>query len=128
MQAAAQALSRAGFLVSVAYVPGSSTLGTIKAESPASGSTARAGSHVTINASSGPGGNPSETVPSLVGKTIPQAVSALQHAGLRLIFLKQAVSNKSLAGKVVAQTPASGATAPKNAQVLVYMGAYKQST
>ena len=125
VQAASQSLSRAGFLVSLAYVPGTSTLGTVTAENPAAGGTATAGSHVTVNASSGPGGNPSETVPDVTGGTIPQAVSKLQRAGLRLIFLKEPVTNRSLAGQVVAQTPAPGATAPKNAQVLVYMGAYR---
>ena len=64
------------------------------------------------------------TVPDVTGRTIPQAVSALQHAGLRLIFLKKPVTDRSLAGTVVEQTPAPGAKAPKNAQVLVYMGAY----
>jgi beta-lactam-binding protein with PASTA domain len=125
VQGAAESLSRAGFLVSVAYVPGTSSLGTVTAESPSAGDPAPAVSHVTVNASSGPGGNPSETVPDVTGRTIPQAVSKLQQAGLRLIFLKENVSNRSLAGQVVAQTPAPGATAPKNAQVLVYMGAYR---
>jgi hypothetical protein len=49
----------------------------------------------------------------------------LQQAGLRLIFLKQPVTDRSLAGQVVARTTASRATAPKNAQILVYMGAYR---
>jgi beta-lactam-binding protein with PASTA domain len=80
---------------------------------------------VTINASSGPGQKTEENVPDVAGKTIPQAVAAMQQAGLRLIFVKKTVTDRSLAGTVVEQTPAAGKTAPKNAQVLVYMGAFK---
>jgi hypothetical protein len=42
-------------------------------------------------------------------------------------MLKKPVTDKTLAGKVVEQSPAPGKTAPHNAQVLVYMGAF-QST
>jgi eukaryotic-like serine/threonine-protein kinase len=126
VQAAAQAFNRAGLLATIAYVPGTDPLGTVIAENPAPGSSAPTGSHVTINASSGPGEKEQKTVPDVTGQSIPQAVSTLQHAGLRLIFVKKAVTDRSLAGKVVEQTPSAGKTAPKNAQVLVYMGAFKQ--
>ncbi len=125
VQTAAQKLSRAGLLASIQYIPGSDPLGTVENQSPAAGATATNGSHVTLNASSGPGQKTQETVPDVAGKTIPQAVAAMQQAGLRLIFVKKAVSQRTQAGTVVEQTPASGKTAPKNAQVLVYMGAFK---
>ena len=80
---------------------------------------------VTINVSSGPGQNPQETVPNVVGKRIPQALPALHAAGLRLIVLKARVSDKSQAGVIVLQTPLPGKQTPKNAQVLVYYGAYQ---
>ena len=127
-QSAAQALGRAGFPVSIAYVPGTDPLGTILAESPSAGSTAPTTAHVTINASSGPGQKPQETVPDATGKTIPEAVAAMNGAGLRLFLLKKPVSDRALAGKVVEQTPAPGKTAPHNAQVLVYMGAFESTT
>jgi serine/threonine-protein kinase len=111
--------------VTVAYVPGTDPLGTILAESPGAGSTAPTTAHITINASSGPGDKQQETVPDASGKTIPQAVSAMRQAGLRLFFLKKTVTDRALAGKVVEQSPAPGKTAPHNAQVLVYMGAYR---
>ncbi|HEY4348934.1 MAG TPA: PASTA domain-containing protein [Gaiellaceae bacterium] len=125
VQAASQSLSRSNLLTSIQYVPGSDPLGTVEDSSPASGATAPTGSHVTINASSGPGQKTEENVPDVAGKTIPQAVAAMQQAGLRLIFVKKTVTDRSLAGTVVEQTPAAGKTAPKNAQVLVYMGAFK---
>jgi len=125
VQSAAASLAKAGFLVTVAYVPGTDPLGSILAESPDAGSSAPTTAHVTINASSGPGDKQQETVPDASGKTIPEAVAAMQAAGLRLFFLKRTVTDRALAGKVVEQSPAPGKTAPHNAQVLVYMGAYR---
>ncbi len=126
VQGAAQALAAAGFRVSVAYVPGTAALGTVTAQQPAAGTTAPTGSHVTINVSSGPGQSSSNTVPDVVGKTIPQGVTAFNQAGLRLIFLRLPVTDKAIAGKIIEQSPAAGASAPKNAQILVYMGAYQR--
>lgn len=125
VQAAAETLYRAGFTTSIQYIPGTDPLGTVEHQGPTGGTSAPAGSHITVNVSSGPGQKTRETVPDATGQTIPQAVQTMNHAGLRLILLKQPVSDRSLAGKVVEQTPGSGKSAPKNAQVLVYMGAYK---
>ena len=126
VQGAAQALAAAGFRVSVAYVPGTAALGTVTAQQPAAGTTAPTGSHVTINVSSGPGQSTPSTVPDVVGKTIPEGVAAFNQAGLRLIFLRLPVTDKAMAGKIIEQSPAAGASAPKNAQILVYMGAYQR--
>jgi serine/threonine-protein kinase len=123
---AAQRLAAAGFRVSLAYVPGTSALGTVVAQQPAAGSTAPSGSHVTVNVSAGRGQSPPARVPDGVGKTVPEGVSALNQAGLRLIFLRYPVSSKTEAGKIIEQSPPAGANAPKNAQILVYMGAYQK--
>jgi beta-lactam-binding protein with PASTA domain len=125
VQAAAAALSRAGFLASIAYIPGSDPLGTVEHQAPAAGTSAPTGSHVTVNVSSGPGQKIQETVPDATGQTLQQAVATMQHAGLRLIFLKRTVTDRAQAGKIIEQTPPAGKTAPKNAQVLVYLGAFK---
>jgi beta-lactam-binding protein with PASTA domain len=126
LQPAVQELDRAGFRASIAYVPGTQPLGTVVAQTPAAGAGAKTGSQVTVNVSSGPGGNQQETVPDVVGQRIPQALSSLHEAGLRLILLRARVTDRSQAGVIVAQTPLPGKKAPKNAQVLVYMGAYQQ--
>jgi beta-lactam-binding protein with PASTA domain len=128
VKSAAASLARAGFLISIAYVPATDPLGTVIAMSPLAGQTAETGSHVTINAASGPGQKARESVPDAAGMSIPAAVAAMQHAGLRLILLRKTVSDQALAGKVVEQTPAAGSTAPHNAQVLVYMGAFRTAT
>jgi serine/threonine-protein kinase len=125
VQSAVQKLDHAGFKASIAYVPSDQSLGTVVAQTPSDGASAKTGSQVTVNVSSGPGQNPQETVPNVVGKRIPQALPALHAAGLRLIVLKARVNDKSQAGVIVLQTPLPGKQAPKNAQVLVYYGAYQ---
>ncbi len=122
VQAAAQALVTANLLASIAYVPGEDPLGTVVSQAPAAGGTAKARSHVTVNASSGPGQKEQLSVPDAVGQTLDQAVQTIKGAGLRLIFVKVPVTAQESIGKVVEQTPLAGKTAPKNAQVLVYLG------
>ena len=61
-------------------------------------------------------------MPDTVGQALQQAVATLNDAGLRLIFVKVPVTTQASIGKVVEQTPAAGKQAPKNAQVLVYLG------
>ena len=95
------------------------------AQSPSEGTSSQTGTHITVNVASGPGDKEQETVPDTTGQTIKQAVQTLNAAGLRLILVKKTVTDKEQAGKVVEQTPEPGAQAPKNAQVLVYMGAFK---
>jgi serine/threonine-protein kinase len=126
VQAGVQQLDRAGLKASIAYVPGTQPLGTIVAQTPAGGASAKSGSQVTVNVSSGPNQTPDRSVPNVVGQRIPQALEALHRAGLRLILLKARVSDRSQAGVIVAQTPLPGKQAPRNAQVLVYLGAYQQ--
>ena len=61
----------------------------------------------------------------MIGKTLQDAVSTLNGAQLRLIYVKYPVTSQTQAGKVVQQSPLSGAQAPQNAQVVVYLGAFK---
>jgi hypothetical protein len=123
VQGAVDKLRSSGLLVTLAYVPNDLPLGTVVAQSPSAGVSAPAESHVTLNLSEGKGGSASKGVPSVTGRTIPEAVAAVKGAGLRLIFVRAPVSDRSQAGTVVAQTPAPGAQIPAHAEVLVYMGA-----
>ena len=84
-------------------------------------------SHVQLNISRGPSNNPLVTVPDVIGQTLQQAVSTLNDAHLRLIYVKYPVTSQSQAGKVVQQSPLSGAQAPQNGQVVVYLGAFKKA-
>ena len=125
LQPAGAALGSAGLLASVQYVPGEEPLGTVKEQSPKGGQTAKERSHVTLNLSSGPGEKQQKTVPNVVGQTLDPAVASIKSAGLRTIFLKVPVTNRAQGGKIVEQTPAAGQTAPQNAQVLIYLGAFR---
>ena len=124
--AAVTALGNAGILASIVFVPGSDPLGTVEQQAKPAGTTVPFHSHVQINVSRGPNNNALVSVPNVVGQTLQQAVSALNAAHLRLIYLKYPVTSQGQAGKVVQQSPLSGAQAPQNAQVVVYLGAFKK--
>jgi beta-lactam-binding protein with PASTA domain len=125
VKSSVQSLVGKGLLATINYVPSDQPLGTVVSQSPAGGATSKTGTHITLSVASGPGQKEQETVPDASGQTIHDAVGTMNSAGLRLILVKKTVSDRSQAGKVVEQTPAPGAKAPKNAQILVYMGAYK---
>lgn len=122
---AVQTLTKAGILPSLVFVPGSDPLGTVAGQAKAAGSTVPYHSHVQINISSGPGDKPQERVPSVIGQTLEQAVSSVNGAHLRLIYVRFSVDSRSQAGKIVQQSPLGGAHAPQNAQVLVFLGAFR---
>lgn len=123
---AVQAIGQAGLLPSLAFVPNDDTLGTVEGQAKAAGSQLPAKSHVQINISTGPGQKPEERVPNAVGQTLQAAVSAMQGAHLRLIYLRYPVTSQSQAGKIVQQSPLAGGQAPQNAQVLVFLGALEK--
>jgi serine/threonine-protein kinase len=125
-QAAATALGKAGLLASLAFVPSQDPLGAVEAQGKPAGTTVPYHDHVLINVSTGPGRKTQETVPDVRGKTLQEALSAINGAHLRLIYLKFPVTAQSQAGKVVQQTPDGGANAPQNAQVIVYLGALQK--
>jgi serine/threonine-protein kinase len=120
---AVQAMNDAGILPSLTWVPGSDELGTVVAQAKPSGTTVPYHSHVQLNLSTGPGTKASEHVPNAVGQTLKGALAAINGAHLRMIYLKMPVTDRSQAGKVVQQSPLGG-TAPENAQVVVWLGAY----
>ncbi|HET7128708.1 MAG TPA: PASTA domain-containing protein [Gaiellaceae bacterium] len=122
---AVQTLTQAGILPSLVFVPGSDPLGTVTGQAKSSGSTVPYHSHVQINISSGPGDKQQEQVPSVIGQTLQQAVSSVNGAHLRLIYVKFPVDSRSQAGKIVQQSPLGGGHAPQNAQVLVFLGAFR---
>jgi beta-lactam-binding protein with PASTA domain len=125
--ASVTSLGNAGILASIVFVPASDPLGTVVQQAKPAGTTVPFHSHVQINVSRGPNNNPLESVPNVVGKTLQEAVSALNAAHLRLIYLKYPVTSQAQAGNVVQQTPLGGAQAPQNAQIVVYLGAFKKA-
>ena len=97
------------------YVPAEDSLGTVVAQSPTSGATAKQRSHVTVNVSSGPGEKEQKLVPDAGGQTLDEAVVTMNRAGLRLVFVKLNVTDRAQAGKVVEQTPRARRSCTQNA-------------
>jgi beta-lactam-binding protein with PASTA domain len=122
---AVQSLWSAGILASLVFVPGTDTLGTVVQQAKPSGTTMPFHSHVQLNVSRGPHDNPLQAVPSVIGKTLTDAVSSMQAAHLRLIYLRYPITSRTQAGRIVQQSPLGGGKAPQNAQVLVYLGVLK---
>jgi serine/threonine-protein kinase len=120
--AAVSALSRAGILPSLVFVPGSDPLGTVLQQAKQSGTSVPYHTHVQINLSRGPGNKQDEQVPSVIGRSLTDAVGAVNAANLRLIYVRFPVSAASQVGKIVQQSPLGGGKAPQNAQVLVFLG------
>jgi beta-lactam-binding protein with PASTA domain len=123
--AAVQALNQAGILASLAFVPSQDPLGTVETQAKPAGATVPYHAHVQVNISKGPNATTDEQVPDVIGKTLTDAVTTINGAHLRLIYVKFPVTSKTQAGKIVQQSPLSGGHAPQNAQVLVYLGAYR---
>lgn len=122
--AAAQALWQAGIFPSFVFVPATDPLGTVEQQARQSGNTVPYHAHMQVNLSRGPGQKPNERVPNVVGQALQQAVSTLNGAHLRLLYLREPVSSRTSLWKVEQQTPPAGAHAPRNAQVLVFVTVY----
>ena len=123
--AAVTAFGNAGLLASIVFVPASDPLGTVVEQAKPGGTTVPFHSHVQINISRG-NVTTDATVPDVIGKTLTEALSSINGAKLRLIYLKYPVTSQAQAGKVVQQSPLGGAKAPENGQIVVYLGAYKK--
>jgi hypothetical protein len=123
-QAAVQALNNAKLVASLFFVPSHDPLGTVEGQAKAAGTQVATTSPMQINISEGPGKNPAETVPNVVGKTLDDALAALNGQQLRLIFLKQRVPIRTEAGVINRQSPLPGAHVPRHGQVLVYLAAF----
>jgi beta-lactam-binding protein with PASTA domain len=119
-------MNRAGILASLVFVPGDDPLGTVVQQAKPSGATVPFHSHVQINISKGPTASTDVTVPNAIGQTLDQAVSTMNGAKLRLIYVRFPVTSQAQAGKVVQQSPLGGGKAPQNAQVLVFLGAVQK--
>ena len=124
-QAAASAFNDANVLASLAFVPSSDTLGTVEQQAKPAGTTVPYHAHVQVNISKGPNAATDEPVPNTIGQTLSQAVATLNAAQLRLIYVKLPITSRSQAGKIVQQSPLPGGRAPQNAQILVFLGAFR---
>jgi len=77
---------------------------------------------VQVNVSRDPGQKPDLAVPDVIGSTPTDAVTTLNGSQLRLIYVKLPIASPGEIGKIVQQSPLGGNKAPRNAQVLVFLG------
>ena len=123
--AAVQALGQAGILASLAFIPGSDPLGTVVAQAKSSGRTVPYHSHVQINISTRPERQPER--PGAEHRRADTAGRRLDGAGREApADLPQVPGHfTSAGGEDRAAVAALGRTAPQNAQILVFLGAYR---
>lgn len=92
--------------------------GTVVAQNPDAGGSLKAGSTVRLNVSTGTT-RPKIAMSSVIGATMNRALSTLTKTFTVRIVYRPAGSGQS--GVVVAQAPAAGRTAPRWAQVIIYV-------
>jgi serine/threonine-protein kinase len=128
LAAAQQALQAAGFRIGGPKKVASSTVpaGDVISTDPAGGSSVKKGSVVTITVSTGV---QQIAVPSVIGQQEATATSTLSGKGFDVNVVTTPVSTSSgKVGRVTAQTPAGGVTAPSGSTVTITVGVAATTT
>jgi eukaryotic-like serine/threonine-protein kinase len=94
--------------------------GTVLSQSPASGSSLRAGGKVDLTVAKEP---KQVTVPAVVGETEVAATKTLEKAGFTVTVVSETTTETPKVGHVVKQSPAAGSKAHKGAAVTIGIGA-----
>jgi len=115
-------LQDAGFALSVLYVAGNQTSGTVIGENPPGGAKADKGSTVTLTVSSGPA---SVSVPSVLGDPVAQARQVLAKQGLTVGQTLKESSGEIPSGAVIDTNPAAGQTVPAGTAVTLVVSTGK---
>ena len=116
---AEQQIRAAGFQPSVSEVPDSAPEGQVIRQTPSAGSQIEPGSTVSIVVSEG---EETATVPNVIGKLRPDAVTALREAGLDPTVSEQETEVPSKVGKVTDQFPPPGSEVEPGAAVTIVVG------
>ena len=124
--AASSTLTTAGFTVNTAsQTTDSAPAGTVLSQDPSGGSTASAGSTVTIVIVQAPA---KATMPSVTGDTTAQAQSAIQAAGLVAVVNTRPVTDPTNVGRVLTQSPPGGSQRTKGSSVTIVVGIASSSS
>jgi beta-lactam-binding protein with PASTA domain len=106
----------------VHYVSGSQRAGVIVAQSPAAGATAKPGSRVRLDVSTGPSPAASATVPSVVNKAQSTAATTIRDAGFKVVVLFRPTTAAGKDGLVLEQQPVAGTSVPTGMYVALFVG------
>jgi beta-lactam-binding protein with PASTA domain/predicted Ser/Thr protein kinase len=113
---ASATLQNAGFGVKRTNVDSDQPADTVVSQSP---SSAPPGATITLSVSKGP---KQSTVPDVTSQDETSAKDALQSAGFNVVVQQQAVTDPSLDGIVISQTPHGGKKAPHGSTVTIVVG------
>jgi beta-lactam-binding protein with PASTA domain len=119
---AQQTLVRAGLRSRVTYVTSQQPRGTVIAQSPRAGATAKRNVRVALKVSTGPSAPQQAAVPNVVGEEQATARSDLESAGFQVQVVEQETADPSQDGIVIDQDPAGGTQAPQGATVTIVVG------
>jgi eukaryotic-like serine/threonine-protein kinase len=106
-------------------VSASQTAGTVLAQSPATGSSVRAGTKVNLTVAQAP---KEVEVPNVVGAAEAAATAALKHAGFKPKSEPHATTEQSQVGVVLEQSPVAGGHARKGTTVTIAVGVLTPAT
>lgn len=122
-------LEKLGFVVVQAEIADKTAKGTVVSIDPAAGTTATAGSKITVSVSTGPA-TTTVKMPDLSGLTPAQAAAALKEKGIQSQpqQTEVMVTDPTQVGKVVNQTPAAGSDVATDANVTVGVGKLVKSS
>jgi serine/threonine-protein kinase len=98
----------------VVYVTSSQPAGVVVANS-------KAGSRERLQVSAGPNPHPARDVPDVAGEDAATAQQDLQAAGFSVVEVQWPVSDHSLEGTVVYETPSGGQQAPQGSAIVIYV-------
>jgi beta-lactam-binding protein with PASTA domain/predicted Ser/Thr protein kinase len=119
-QAAAE-LQGAGFAVARRDVESNDPRGTVVQEDPPANSLAPKGATVTLYVSKGP---TKSTVPDVASFSRADAIATLRNSGFKVMVETSDVSDPSLDGVVLFQTPAAGSSVDPGTTVTITVGQY----
>ena len=117
--AAKQQLANAGFKADVKEVPSQKPKGTVVAQFPAAGQTAKRGASIRINVSAG---DVRQAVPDVIGDDEATARQRLENAGFTVNVVDQDTTDPTEDGIVVDQDPAGGDRRKPGAEITIVVG------
>jgi beta-lactam-binding protein with PASTA domain len=119
---AVRTVQAAGFRADTYPVASSEPRGTVVAQSPRGGASARAGSTVRLNVSLGTEPRPLQPVPDVVGLDEQSARTQLRDGGFAVRTIVQDTTDPAQDGIVLEQQPQAGAQARVGSQVTITVG------
>jgi beta-lactam-binding protein with PASTA domain len=117
--AAKQKLENAGFKVDTKQVPSTEPKGTVVAQFPAAGQTAKRGASIRINVSAGDGRT---AVPDVTGDDEATARQRLEKAGFTVNVVDQDTTDPTEDGIVLDQDPTGGDRRKPGAEITIVVG------